>query len=94
MFNKTNTPVLGLIENMSTYICPSCGHEAHIFGHGGARDEASKLGLPFLGEIPLDLEIRVAGDSGAPIVAAKPNLPQARAFIDIAQRLIDSGVLG
>jgi ATP-binding protein involved in chromosome partitioning len=94
MFKKTDTPVLGLIENMSTYICPSCGHEAHIFGHGGAKDEASKLGLPFLGEIPLDLEIRVAGDSGAPIVAAKPNLPQARAFIDIADRLIDSGVLG
>jgi ATP-binding protein involved in chromosome partitioning len=65
MFKKTDTPVLGLIENMSTYICPSCGHEAHIFGHGGAKDEASKLGLPFLGEIPLDLEIRVAGDSGA-----------------------------
>jgi ATP-binding protein involved in chromosome partitioning len=93
MFNKTDTPVLGLIENMSTYICPECGHEAHIFGHGGARAEAEKLDLPFLGEIPLDLEIRIAGDAGAPIVAAKPNLPQSRAFLDIAQRLIDSGVL-
>jgi ATP-binding protein involved in chromosome partitioning len=94
MFQKTGTPVLGLIENMSTYICPNCGHEAHIFGHGGAKAEAEKIGIPFLGEIPLDLEIRVAGDGGAPIVAAKPNLPQARAFIDVAQRLIDSGVLG
>ncbi len=94
MFQKTGTPVLGLIENMSTYICPNCGHEAHIFGHGGAKAEAAKLGIPFLGEIPLDLEIRVAGDGGAPIVAARPNLPQARAFIDIAERLIDSGVLG
>jgi ATP-binding protein involved in chromosome partitioning len=93
MFKKTGTPVLGMIENMSTYICPKCGHEDHIFGHGGARDEAAKLGIPFLGEIPLDLAIRVAGDSGAPIVAAKPHLPQSRAFIDIAERLIDSGVL-
>jgi ATP-binding protein involved in chromosome partitioning len=94
MFQKTGTPVLGLIENMSTYICPNCGHEAHIFGHGGARAEAEKLGIPFLGEIPLDLDIRLSGDSGAPIVAAKPHLPQARAFLDIAERLVASGVLG
>ena len=94
MFQKTGTPVLGLIENMSTYICPKCGHEAHIFGHGGARKEAEKLGIPFLGEVPLDLDIRVAGDSGAPIVAAKPHLPQSRAFIDIAERLIETKVLG
>ena len=93
MFKKTDTKVIGLIENMSTYICPNCNHEAHIFGHGGAKAEAEKLGIPFLGEVPLDMEIRVAGDSGAPIVAAKPNLPQARAFIDIAERLIDSRVL-
>ena len=94
MFKKTDTKVLGLIENMSTYICPNCNHEAHIFGHGGAKAEAETLGIPFLGEVPLDMEIRVAGDSGAPIVAAKPQLPQARAFIDIAERLIDSRVLG
>ncbi len=87
MFKKTGTRVLGLIENMSSYICPNCGHEAHIFGHGGARAEAEKLGLPFLGEIPLDLDIRLASDGGAPIVAAKPQSPQARAFIDIAARL-------
>ncbi len=94
MFNKTETPVLGLIENMSTYICPNCGHEAHIFGHGGAKAEAEKLGIPFLGEVPLDIDIRVAGDSGAPIVAAKPHLPQARAFMDIAERLIDGPAFG
>ncbi|MFQ5565103.1 MAG: Mrp/NBP35 family ATP-binding protein [Paracoccaceae bacterium] len=94
MFRKTDVPVLGLIENMSTYVCPECGHEAHLFGHGGAREEAAKLGVPFLGEVPLDIDIRLAGDGGAPIVAAKPDLPQARAFTDIAERLIDSGTLG
>ena len=87
MFEKTETPVLGLIENMSTYICPNCGHEAHIFGHGGARAEAEKLGVPFLGEIPLDADIRATGDAGTPIVAARPRSPQARAFIDIAEKL-------
>ena len=80
MFVKTRVPVLGIIENMSTYICPNCGHEAHIFGHGGARAEAERLGLPFLGEIPLDLAIRVAGDGGTPVVAAEPDGPEARAF--------------
>jgi ATP-binding protein involved in chromosome partitioning len=94
MFEKTETPILGLIENMSTYICPNCGHEAHIFGHGGAKAEAEKLDIQFLGDIPLDLDIRIASDSGAPIVAAKPNTPQARAFIDIAERLIRSRALG
>ena len=92
MFRKTETPVAGLIENMSTYICPNCGHEAQIFGHGGARAEAEKLGTPFLGEIPLDLDIRVSGDGGAPIVAAKPASPQARAFIDVAARLRETDV--
>jgi ATP-binding protein involved in chromosome partitioning len=58
MFNKVNVPVLGLIENMSTFICPHCGEESHIFGHGGAKDCAAQLGIPFLGEIPLDIEIR------------------------------------
>ncbi|HUF86168.1 MAG TPA: Mrp/NBP35 family ATP-binding protein [Thermohalobaculum sp.] len=94
MFQKTGIPILGLIENMSTHICPECGHESHIFGHGGARAEAEKLAIPFLGEIPLDLEIRTGGDSGVPIVAAKPHAPQARAFIEIAERLVASGVLG
>ncbi|HEX9857601.1 MAG TPA: Mrp/NBP35 family ATP-binding protein, partial [Paracoccaceae bacterium] len=69
MFQKLKTPILGLIENMSTYICPNCGHEAHIFGHGGVAAEAAKLGLPYLGELPLDLEVRLAGDAGLPVAA-------------------------
>ena len=78
MFGKPSVPLLGLVENMSSYVCPNCGHEAHIFGHGGARAEAERLGLPFLGEIPLDLAIRLGGDSGAPIVAAQPRQPRGR----------------
>ncbi|SDZ82638.1 Mrp/NBP35 family ATP-binding protein [Rubrimonas cliftonensis] len=90
MFRKTGTPVLGLIENMSTYICPNCAHEAHIFGHGGARDEAARLGLPFLGELPLDLDTRMLSDSGAPIVASRPGSDQARRFLEIAARLVEA----
>lgn len=90
MFGKLKTPVLGLIENMSTYICPNCGHEAHIFGHGGVAAEARKLDLPFLGELPLALEVRVAGDSGTPIAAGQG--PLAEAYGTLAQRLIDGGM--
>jgi ATP-binding protein involved in chromosome partitioning len=93
MFVKTRVPVLGLIENMSTYICPNCGHEAHIFGHGGARAEAERLDLPFLGEIPLDLAIRVAGDAGTPVVAAEPDGPESQAFRRIARRLVAGGIV-
>ncbi len=66
MFQKTNVPILGIIENMSTHVCSSCGHEEHIFGHGGARAEAKKLGVPFLGEIPLSAHIRARSDAGEP----------------------------
>lgn len=90
MFSKTNIPILGMIENMSTYICPSCGHEEHLFGHGGAKAEAEKTGMPFLGEIPLNLGIREAGDSGTPIVVSKPDSPQAQSFREIARNLIIS----
>ena len=93
MFVKTRVPVLGIIENMSSYICPNCGHEAHIFGHGGARAEAERLGLPFLGEIPLDLAIRLAGDGGTPVTAAEPDGPEARAFRAVARRLIAGGIV-
>ena len=78
MFSKMGTQVFGMIENMSTYVCPECGHEAHIFGHGGAKADAERLGLPFLGEIPLDLDIRLAGDGGAPIVVSKPRARRPR----------------
>ncbi|MEM7743191.1 MAG: Mrp/NBP35 family ATP-binding protein [Pseudomonadota bacterium] len=94
MFQKTGTPVLGIVENMSTHICSNCGHEEHIFGHGGAEKEAESIGVPFLGAIPLDLSIRTAGDAGAPIVAAKPDSPQAGAFKDIAEKLIEMGHVG
>lgn len=90
MFAKLKTPVLGLIENMSTYICPNCGHEAHIFGHGGVAAEAAKLGLPFLGELPLALDVRVAGDGGTPIAAT--DSPLATPYHALARRLIDGGM--
>jgi ATP-binding protein involved in chromosome partitioning len=93
MFGKTGVPLLGLVENMSSYVCPNCGHEAHIFGHGGARAEAGRLGVPFLGEIPLDLAIRLAGDEGTPVVAAKPEGAEAQAFRAIALRLIADGAV-
>ena len=88
MFKKTDTPILGVIENMAVYCCPNCGHRAHLFGDGGARREAHRIGAPFLGEIPLDISIRKSGDSGAPIVAAEPNGPHAEAFRAIARALI------
>ncbi|MBF0356782.1 MAG: iron-sulfur cluster carrier protein ApbC [Alphaproteobacteria bacterium] len=89
MFRKVEVPVLGLIENMSYYMCPSCGHEAHIFGHGGAKSEAARLGCDFLGEVPLDIEIRETSDGGQPIVVSKPESPHAEAYRAIAKRIWD-----
>jgi ATP-binding protein involved in chromosome partitioning len=91
MFSKLGTPVIGMIENMSTHICSKCGHEEHVFGHGGVQAEAAKLGTPFMGEIPLDIDIRLASDGGAPIVVSKPNSPQAQAFRKIARKMIEDG---
>lgn len=88
MFNKVNVPVLGIIENMSYFICPSCGDESHIFGHGGAENEATKLGLPFLGKIPLEMEIRANADAGTPIVASQPDSPHSAAYLAIARSLL------
>ncbi len=90
MFNTLNTPILGLIENMSTYVCPKCGHEEHLFGHGGVAAEAQAMAVPFLGEIPLSLDIRLAGDSGTPI-AAKDG-PVAEAYRQLAKRMIGGGM--
>jgi ATP-binding protein involved in chromosome partitioning len=90
MFQTLNTPVLGLIENMSTYHCPNCGHEAHIFGHGGVAAEAEALGLPFLGELPLDIDVRLAGDGGTPIAAG--DSPIAQAYARLATRLVEGGM--
>lgn len=84
MFQKVHVPILGVIENMSTFICPNCGHESQIFAHGGARREAERLNVPFLGEIPLALPIRETSDAGRPIVAAQPESEHARAFLRVA----------
>ncbi|QCP86239.1 iron-sulfur cluster carrier protein ApbC [Cereibacter sphaeroides] len=90
MFRKLKTPVLGLIENMSSYVCPNCGHEAHIFGHGGVAEEARRLDVPFLGELPLDLSVRLAGDEGRPVAAGEG--PIAAAYADLARRLVAGGM--
>ena len=87
MFEKTRVPVLGLVENMSYFCCPNCNHRAEIFGHGGARREAEKLGTPFLGEIPLLLDIRTNADAGTPVAASDPDGVAAQAFAKIAARL-------
>ncbi|WP_299503066.1 Mrp/NBP35 family ATP-binding protein [uncultured Roseobacter sp.] len=91
MFNQLGTPLLGMIENMSTHICSNCGHEEHVFGHGGVASEAAKLGVPLLAEIPLHLDIRMAADGGAPIVVSKPDSAQAEAFRAVARTLITDG---
>ena len=90
MFSKLKAPVLGLIENMSTYVCPECGHEAHIFGHGGVADEAERLNIPFLGALPIDLDTRLAGDGGTPIAAGDG--PVAEAYAQLAARLVAGGM--
>ncbi len=84
MYQKLNVPTLGLIENMSHFVCPRCGHESDIFGKGGGERVAAQLGVPFLGRIPLYEPIRVGGDTGVPIVIGEPDSPAARAFFDVA----------
>ncbi|MEP2028089.1 MAG: Mrp/NBP35 family ATP-binding protein [Paracoccaceae bacterium] len=90
MFDTLKTPILGLIENMSTYVCPECGHEAHLFGHGGVVAEAEKMGVPLLGALPIDLDTRLAGDNGTPIAAGDG--PIALAYSKLAKRLISGGM--
>jgi ATP-binding protein involved in chromosome partitioning len=88
MFRKVNVPVLGLVENMSTFVCPHCGERSDIFGHGGARSEAARLGVPFLGEVPLVPVIRETSDTGRPVIATAPTSPAAEAFRAIAARAV------
>ena len=92
MFKQLNVPLLGMIENMSTHICSQCGHEEHVFGHDGVAAEAEKLGVPLLAEIPLDLQIRLASDGGAPIVVSDPDSARAAAFGRVAETLVATGV--
>ena len=90
MFEKVLVPVLGIVENMSTFCCPNCGHETALFGHGGAQREAEALGVPFLGEVPLLLDIRTTADAGTPIAASAPDSPAAQAYAAVARRVADS----
>ncbi len=90
MFRKVEVPVLGIVENMSYFIAPDTGTRYDIFGHGGARAEAEKLGVPFLGEVPLEMAIRESSDAGRPVVATDPDGPQARAYLDIAAGMLRS----
>ena len=87
MFRRVDVPVLGIVENMSYFLCPHCGGRTDIFAHGGARHEAEHLGVPFLGEVPLELRIRLTSDAGTPIVAAEPDGPDAAIYRDIAARV-------
>jgi ATP-binding protein involved in chromosome partitioning len=90
MFKRVNVPVLGIIENMSYFVCPKCGERHDIFGHGGAHAEADKLGVPFLGEVPLHMAIRETSDSGRPVVATDPDGPHAKVYREIAARVRDA----
>ncbi len=89
MFKKVNVPVLGIVENMSYFQCPHCGTRSDIFGHGGARQEAERLGVPFLGEIPLHMSIRVTSDSGTPVVESEPDGPHAAIYRAIGAKVRD-----
>jgi ATP-binding protein involved in chromosome partitioning len=85
MFERVHVPILGVVENMSYFICPKCGERTEVFAHGGARKEAEKLNVPFLGEVPLDMAIRELSDGGNPVVAAAPQSPHAQAYMAIAR---------
>jgi ATP-binding protein involved in chromosome partitioning len=87
MFKRVEIPILGIVENMATFVCPHCGQASHIFGHGGARAEAQRLGVPFLGEVPLNMSIRELSDAGRPVVAVDPDGPHARIYKDMAHQI-------
>jgi ATP-binding protein involved in chromosome partitioning len=96
MFRKVNVPVLGIVENMSYFTCGKCGQRHDIFGHGGARAEAEKLGVPFLGEMPLDIDLRERSDAGRPVVATAAQSPHALAYVEMARKVwkaLESGAL-
>ena len=93
MFRKVDVPILGVVENMSYFACPHCGQRSDVFAHGGARAEAARLGVPFLGEVPLDIRIRETSDGGRPIAVAEPESPFAEAYRSIASAVLD-GIAG
>ncbi len=92
MYQKVNVPIVGIIENMSYFVCPHCGQRTDIFSHGGGERESKRLGVPFLGEVPLDVEIRIGGDIGKPIVEERPDSANAEAFFNLADSVIEKGV--
>jgi ATP-binding protein involved in chromosome partitioning len=87
MFQKVSVPIIGMVENMSMFVCPKCGTQHDIFGHGGARKEAERLGVPFLGEVPLDLDVRLKSDQGEPIVVSAPDSQHAAIYRDMARQI-------
>lgn len=87
LFQTVKVPIAGIIENMSSFHCPSCHAETAIFGHGGVKAAAERMGLPFLGEIPIDLDLRIGSDEGTPLVASHPESPQSLAFMAMARAL-------
>jgi ATP-binding protein involved in chromosome partitioning len=87
MFERVHVPILGVVENMSYFVCPKCGERTHIFAHGGARAEAERTGVPFLGEIPLDMTIREMSDGGTPLVVGAPQSPHALAYMEVARSI-------
>jgi ATP-binding protein involved in chromosome partitioning len=89
MFKRVNVPVLGVVENMSYFLCPECGTRSDIFSHGGARHEAERLGVPFLGEVPLHMTIREKSDAGLPVVATEPDGPHAKIYRDMAAKVLE-----
>jgi ATP-binding protein involved in chromosome partitioning len=94
MFNQVKIPILGVVENMSYFLCPHCGGRTDVFSHGGARKEAEKLGVPFLGEVPLDIAIRINSDEGRPVIASMPESPQASALLEIARGVANTLSVG
>jgi ATP-binding protein involved in chromosome partitioning len=88
MFRRVNVPVLGVVENMSYFLCPECGTRSDIFGHGGARHEAERQGVAFLGEVPLHMTIRETSDAGLPVVATEPDGPHAKIYREIAEKVL------
>ena len=89
MFRKVDVPILGLVENMSTFVCPHCGERSDIFGHGGAREEAERMGVPFLGEVPLHMEIRRTSDGGTPVMVTDPDGEHAGHYRTIAKGVVE-----
>ena len=87
MFDKVHIPILGIVENMSQFVCPHCQKVTEIFDHGGGHKASEVMGIPFLGEVPIDTRVRSGGDEGQPIVAAAPDSPAARAFVEVAGKV-------